>query len=57
MPEGFVAEIRLHMIKADLWTEAGVDVITGNIAEGVVNPTAFWLDALIAGRGRTSKLN
>jgi len=45
------------MIKAEVWTEVGVCCDHWNVAEGVVNTTTFWLDALIAGCGRKSKLN
>ena len=36
------------MVQAELWTELDVFSDHWNVAEGVVNRTAFWLDVLIA---------
>ena len=48
LSQDFVAAIRARMVQAELWTELDVFSDHWNVAEGVVNTTAFWLDVLIA---------
>jgi len=48
LPQDFVAAIRVRMVQAELWTELDVFSDHWNVAEGVFNTTAFWLDVLIA---------